>query len=99
LYATTAHVPPLPAGGAVEFAVDYAAGTCRVAFYKPPAVEGGFKKAPYAKMELRFLAMEAFGGRKIPARLVPTAAASLGMEFYPALTSEAASAVYRFVGV
>jgi hypothetical protein len=30
-YATTDEVPPVPAGGAVEFAVDYAAGTCRVA--------------------------------------------------------------------
>jgi hypothetical protein len=39
---------------AVEFAVDYAAGTCRVAFYTPAAVAGGFVKPPHAKMELRF---------------------------------------------
>jgi hypothetical protein len=41
-YATTAAVPAVPAGGAVEFAVDYVTGTCCVAFYTPVAVAGGF---------------------------------------------------------
>jgi hypothetical protein len=58
-YATTSTVPPVPAGDAVEFAVDYAAGTCRVAFYTPDAVAGGFVEPPHAKMELRFVATEA----------------------------------------
>jgi hypothetical protein len=43
----------------VEFAVDYAAGTCRVAFYTPEVAAGGFVEAPHAKMELRFIATEA----------------------------------------
>jgi hypothetical protein len=50
-------VPVVPAGGAVEFAVDYAANTARVAFYTPAAVAAGFdgeEGAPHAKMELRF---------------------------------------------
>jgi hypothetical protein len=58
-YATTAQIPPVPPGSAVEFAVDYAAGTCRVAFYTPAAVAGGFVEAPHAKMELRFVATQA----------------------------------------
>jgi hypothetical protein len=57
-YATTSKVPPVPAGSAVEFAMAYAAGTCRVAFYTPAAVAGRFVEAPYAKMELRFVANE-----------------------------------------
>jgi hypothetical protein len=85
-YATTSEVPPVPAGGAVEFAVDYAAGTCRVAFYTPAAVAGGFIKAPHAKMELRFVATDAedapeFGA--IPARSVPSAAADSRVQLYP----------------
>jgi hypothetical protein len=76
-YATTDVIPPVPAGGAIEFAVDYAAGTCRVAFYTPAAVAGEFAEAPYAKMELRFVATAAEVLPKwgaVPARSVPTAA-------------------------
>jgi hypothetical protein len=51
--------PPVPEGSAVEFAVDYAAGTSRVAFYTPAAVAGRFVEAPYARMELRFVATDA----------------------------------------
>jgi hypothetical protein len=77
-YATTSKVPLVPPGSAVEFAVDYAAGTCRVAFYTPAAVAGGFVKAPYAKMELLFVAMEANTHKlfEAPARPVPTIAGS-----------------------
>jgi hypothetical protein len=56
-YATTDKVPSMPAGGAVEFAVDYAANAVRVAFYMPAAVAAGFTGevgAPFAKMEFRF---------------------------------------------
>jgi hypothetical protein len=53
-YATTAKIPPVPEGGAVRFMVDYAASTCRLAFYTPEAVAGGFAQPPYARMELRF---------------------------------------------
>jgi hypothetical protein len=88
-YATTAQVPAVPAGSAVEFAVDYAAGACRVAFYTPAAVAGGFVDAPYAKMELRFVATDR------PARPVPTVADS-GVELYPAASTCAAGAIWRF---
>jgi hypothetical protein len=83
-YATTDGVPPVPVGSAVEFAVDYAAGTCRVAFYTPAAVVGGFVEAPYAKMELRFVA---------------TAAADSRVQLYPAVNAArvGAGAVWRFV--
>jgi hypothetical protein len=84
-YATTTEVPPVPAGGAVEFAVDYAAGTCRVAFYTPAAVARGFVDSPQATMELRFVATAASKDRTglpIPARTVPTAADS-GVALYP----------------
>jgi hypothetical protein len=47
-YATTDVVRRSPAGSAIEFAVDYAAGTCRVAFYTPAAVSGGFVESPDA---------------------------------------------------
>jgi hypothetical protein len=92
-YATTSTVPPVPAGGAVEFAVDYAAGTCRVAFYTPAAVAGGFVDPPHAKMELRFIATEAKG--RIPARPVPTAADS-GVQLYPAVMTSVAGVSWRF---
>jgi hypothetical protein len=59
IYATTAEVPPVPEGGAVEFAVDYYEGTCRVAFYSPAAVASGFVEAPHAKVALRFVATAA----------------------------------------
>jgi hypothetical protein len=88
-YATTAQVPAVPAGGAVEFAVDYAAGICRVAFYTPAAVVSGFVDAPYAKMELRFVATDR------PARPIPTIADS-GVDLYPAASTCAAGAVWRF---
>jgi hypothetical protein len=101
-YATTTVVPPVPAGGAVEFAVDYAAGTCRVAFYTPAAVMGGFMATPHAKMELRFVATAAgksASGRPTPARTVPTAANS-GVALYPAVEAYAASGnVWRFAAV
>jgi hypothetical protein len=88
-YATTSKVPLVPAGGAVEFALDYAAGTCRVAFYTPVAASGGFVEMPQAKMELRFVATER------PARPVPTLADS-GVLLYPAATTYDAGAVWRF---
>jgi hypothetical protein len=77
----------------LEFAVDYAAGTCRVAFYTPEAVAGGFVEAPHAKMELRFVATEATF--IVPARSVPTLADS-GVELYPAAMSDRPGAVWRF---
>jgi hypothetical protein len=105
-YATTSTVPPVPAGSAVEFAVDYAAGTCRVAFYTPEAVAGGFVEAPHAKMELRFVATDAkhesdytwtapedFLRVKIPARPVP---ADSGVELYPAVMTPVAGVIWRF---
>jgi hypothetical protein len=92
-YATTSKVPPVPAGSAVEFAVDYAAGTCRVAFYTPAAVAGGFVEAPHAKMELRFVAAKAI--RAIPARSDPTLR-HVDVELYPAATTCDAGAVWRF---
>jgi hypothetical protein len=99
-YATTVESPPVPAGSAVAFAVDFAEGTCRVAFYTPEAVAGGFVEAPYAKMELRFIATTAghvpdWGD--IPARPVPTAAANSRMQLYPAVAASYAGGVWRFV--
>jgi hypothetical protein len=91
-YATTDVVPPVPPGSGVEFAVDYAAGTCRVAFYTPAAVAGGFVQAPHAKMELRFLVTAAT--TEIPARSVPTLTNS-GMELYPAVETTYAGATWR----
>jgi hypothetical protein len=94
-YATTARVPPVPPGSAVEFTVDYAAGTCRVAFYAPGGVgagEGSLAEAPHAKMELRFAATEARMG--IPERVVPTADGD--MELYPAVQLLGAGAMCRF---
>jgi hypothetical protein len=88
-YATTSKVPAAPAGSAVEFAVDYAAGTCRVAFYTPAAVAGGFVEAPHAKMELRFVVTER------PLRPIPTRADS-GVDLYPAATTFDAGAIWRF---
>jgi hypothetical protein len=99
-YATTDVVPVVPAGSAVELAVDYAAGTCRVAFYTPAAVAGGFVDAPYAKMELRFAATPAedvpnWGA--VPARSVPSAAADSCTQLYPAVGTSWAGATWRFV--
>jgi hypothetical protein len=88
-YATTDKVPPVPAGGAVEFAVDYASGTCRVAFYTPAAVAGGFSDAPHAKMELRFVATTGgtfFNEWPIPARSM-LAAADSKVALYPAVAT------------
>jgi hypothetical protein len=100
-YATTAEVPPVPAGGAVEFAVDYAAGTCRVAFYTRAAVVGGFVEAPHAKMELRFAATAAgkdMTGVPLPARTVPTAADS-SVALYPAVATRGSGIIWRFAAV
>jgi hypothetical protein len=101
-YATTAEVPPVPEGGAVEFAVDDAAGTCRVAFYTPVAVAGGFVEAPHAKMELRFVATAAnkdWFGRPVPARTAPTAAGSR-LTLYPAVqVFNNSRIVWRFAAV
>jgi hypothetical protein len=96
-YATTSEVPPVPAGSAVEFAVDYAAGTCRAAFYTPAAVAGGFLEAPYAKMELRFVATTSTvdDDRTIPARPVPTPTDS-GVELYPAVATHDMGSIWRF---
>jgi hypothetical protein len=96
------HAPPVPEGGAVELAVDYAAGTCRAAFFTPAVVAGGFVEAPYAKMELRFVATAAEDSPTwgaIPARSVPTAAAqdSSVMQLYPAVSAANAGAVLRYV--
>jgi hypothetical protein len=89
-HATTVEVPPVPAGGAVDFA----AGTCRVAFYTPEAVAGGFVEAPHAKMELRFVATETTRYRV--KRPVPTLADS-GVELYPATaTDDPVGAIWRF---
>jgi hypothetical protein len=77
-------------------AVDYAAGTCRVAFYTPAAVAGGFVEAPHAKMELRFVATEANQTFNYPARPVPTRADS-GVDLYPAVLATTAGAIWRFV--
>jgi hypothetical protein len=97
-YATTAVVPKVPAGGAVEFSVDYAAGTCRVAFYTPTAVAGGFAEAPQAKMELRFVETQAgplphYGD--VPARSNPTASDSR-VRLYPVVSTAHAGAIWRF---
>jgi hypothetical protein len=73
----------------VEFALDYAAGTCRVAFYTPTAVPGVFMEAPHAKMELRFVATAD------PARSDPTAADSV-VELYPAAATADGYARWRF---
>jgi hypothetical protein len=100
-YATTAVVPPVPAGGVVEFAVDYAAGTCRVAFYTPAAVEGGFVEAPHAKMELRFVATTAGtdGHMPLPARSVPTVPDS-DVALYPAVeVFDESRNIWRFASV
>jgi hypothetical protein len=99
-YATTDKAPRVPEGSAVELAVNYAAGTCRVAFYAPEAVAGGFVEAPYAKMELRFVAtgsevVPSWGA--VPARSVPTAAADSPVQLYPAVGAGWAGAVWRFV--
>jgi hypothetical protein len=93
-YATTSKVPPVRPGSALQFAVDYAAGTCRVAFYTPAAVAGGFVAAPHAKMELRFVATGVKAA--VPARPVPTRSYS-GVELYPAACTVGAGAIWRFV--
>jgi hypothetical protein len=101
-YATTGEVPPVPAGSAVEFAVDYTTGTCRVAFYTRAAVAGGFVQAPHATMELRFVATKAgqdWRGLPIPERSVPTAAES-GVALYPAVEIQADEGyILRFAAV
>jgi hypothetical protein len=92
-YATMPIVPPLPPGGAVELAVDYAAGTCRVAFYTREAVAGGFVAAPFATMELRFVATEKYGS--IPARAVPTEA-DPNVLLYPVVATNGPGAIWHF---
>jgi hypothetical protein len=92
-YATTAVVPPVLPGSAVEFAVNNVTGTCRVAFYAPKAVAGGFVEVPHARMELRFIETEAHAG--MPARSIPTAAGST-VELYPAVMTGGADAIWRF---
>jgi hypothetical protein len=94
-YATTSKVPPVPPASAVEFAVDDAANTCRVAFCTPEAVAGGFVEPPHAKMELRFVANEAMVPYNIPARSVPTAADS-HVELYPVVGTPLAGTIWRF---
>jgi hypothetical protein len=104
-YATTDIIPPLRAGGAVELAVDYAAGTCLVAFYTPEAVQGGFATAPFATMELRFVATEKFDKYApnspfphydIAARPVPTET-NATPQLYPAVSTNGPGAIWRFV--
>jgi hypothetical protein len=89
VYATTDEIPPVPEGSAVEFAVDYAAGTCCVAFYTASAVAGGFVQAPHAKMELRFVATETTQPL--------SALAESGVELYPAVCTLNAGTTWRFV--
>jgi hypothetical protein len=99
-YATTNRAPWVLAGGAVEFALDYAAGTCRVAFYTPGVVDGGFVEAPYVTMELRFVATaveDVPGWGAVPARSVPTTAADSRVQLYPAVAAAYAGALWRFV--
>jgi hypothetical protein len=95
-YATTKKVPPLSAGGAVEFVVDHAAGTCRVAFYTPAAVWNNFETPPFARMELCFVATAAHWECAIPARMVPTVPISR-VELYPAVEADHAGAIWRLV--
>jgi hypothetical protein len=91
--ATTAVVPPVPAGSAIELAVDYLAGTCHVAFYTAAAVTGGFVEAPHAKMQLRFVATE----RQYNAVAPSPAAADSGVELHPAVsTHDGAGTIWRF---
>jgi hypothetical protein len=81
-------------------AVDYAAGTCRAAFYIPAAVAGEFVDAPYAKMELRFVATPARDVPEwgfVPARSVPRATADSPLQLYPAVATGWAGTVCRFV--
>jgi hypothetical protein len=94
-FATSFSVPAVPPGGAVEFAVDYAAGTCRVAFYSPDAVADGFVGLPYSTLELRFVETEAEGD--VPARSVPIAAAESRLVLYPAVSTEHDGTSWRFV--
>jgi hypothetical protein len=97
-YATTEVVPPVPVGSAVEFAVDYAANTCRVAFYTPAAVVDGFVGAPYATMELRFVATDAevvSGWGAVEARSVPTADSRV--QLYPVVSTTHTGGVCRLV--
>jgi hypothetical protein len=71
-----------------------------VAFYTPAAVAGGFVEAPYAKMELRFVATAAeveFKRGPVPARSVPTTVADSYVQLYPAVSAAYAGAVWRFV--
>jgi hypothetical protein len=104
-YATTDSVSPVPAGGAVEFAIDYTARTCRVAFYTPAAVAGGFAEAPHAKMELRFVATpqgKDHWGYLLPEHCEP-AAPNSRMLLYPAVATtrfgNANGSIWRFVAV
>jgi hypothetical protein len=99
-YATTDVVPVVPESSAVELSVDYAAGTCRVAFFTPAAVAGGFVEAPHATLELRFVATAAEDSPPwgaVPARSVPTAQDSSIVQLYPAVSAANAGAVLRFV--
>jgi hypothetical protein len=75
--------------------VDYAAGTCRVAFYTPAAVVDGFVEAPHARMELRFVPTVADDAKQLPARPVPTLANS-DMKLYPAVATFLAGGIWRF---
>jgi hypothetical protein len=62
-------------------------------------VAGGFAEAPYAKMELRFIATEAGdvpGWGVLPARVVPTEVEST-VELHPAVAVGSHGAAWRFV--
>jgi hypothetical protein len=99
-YATTDKAPPVHPEQRHRIAVDYAANTCRVAFYTPASVAGGLVEAPYAKMELRFVATAAErveGWGPVPARSVPSAAVDSRVQLYPAVTIGYAGATWRFV--
>jgi hypothetical protein len=70
------------------------------AFYTAAVVAGGFVEAPYAKMELRFVATAAEAlreSREIPGRSVPTAAADSRVQLYPAIGAKHAGAMWSFV--
>jgi hypothetical protein len=87
-------IPPVPPGAAVEFAVDYTAHTCRVAFYAL-AKARDFTAPPDDKMELRFLPTEEYGAN--PARSDPTTAGGTCVALYPAVGMLWAGGIASFV--
>jgi hypothetical protein len=75
-------LPAVPPSAAVEFAVDYAAHTCRVAFYAP-AKARDFTAPPDGALELQFVPKAEYCSN--PARSDPTMAEGTCMALYPAV--------------